>query len=69
MYTSCKISTAKIIDACDPVMLLLVQNWGKTAHFLQQQELLLEVSYTPLLLVMALQYHRLYQISSIESEV
>ena len=50
---------------------LLVQNWGKMAHCpnQQQQGLLLEISYIPLLSVMTLHYHRLYQISSLEANL
>ena len=55
---------------CMPAMLLLVQNWGKIAHLPQEQGgLLLEIPYTPLLSVMTLHYHRLYQISSLEADV
>ena len=51
-----------------PAKLLVVQNWGKMAHLPQpatQQESLLEIPYIPLLSVMTLHYHRLYQISSL----
>ena len=56
---------------CLPAKLLLVQNWGKMAHCLnqQQQGLLLKISYIPLLAVMTLHYHRLYQISSLETNL
>ena len=56
---------------CLPAKLLLVRNWGKIAHFpnQQQQGLLLEVSYIRLLSVMKLHYHRLYQISSFETNL
>ena len=54
-----------------PAKLLLVRNWGKMAHCpnQQQQGLLLEISYIPLLSVMTLHYHRLYQISSLEANL
>ena len=44
-----------------PAKLLLVRNWGKMAHCpnQQQQGLLLEISYIPLLSVMTLHYHSL----------
>ena len=44
-------------------------NWSKMAHLPQEQGSLLEISHTPLLSVMTLHYHRLYQISSLQAEV
>ena len=54
-----------------PAKLLLVENWGKMAHLPnQQQGPLLEISYIPLLSVKTtLHYHRLYQISSLETNL
>ena len=54
-----------------PVKMLVVQNWSKMAHFLnQQQGPLLEISYIALLSVMTtLHDHRLYQISSLEANL
>ena len=53
-----------------PVKLLLVQNWGKMVHFIQSTTgTLLEISYIPLLAVMRLRYHRLYQILSLEDNL
>ena len=54
-----------------PAKLLLVQNLAKMAHCLnqQQQKLDLTISYIPLLSVMTLHYHRLYQISSLEANL
>ena len=54
-----------------PAKLLLERNWGKMVHCpnQQQQGLLLEISYIPLLSVMTLHYHRLYQISSLEANL
>ena len=56
---------------CMPAKLLLERNWGKMVHCpnQQQQGLLLEISYIPLLSVMTLHYHRLYQISSLEANL
>ena len=44
---------------------------GKIAHCLnqQQQGLLLEISYIPLLSVMTIHYNRLYQISGLEGNL
>ena len=60
----------KISKTCMPVKLLLVQNWGKMVHFIQSTTgTLLEISYIPLLAVMRLRYHRLYQILSLEDNL
>ena len=53
-----------------PAKLLVVQNWGKMAHLLQPKtgtSFALEISYIRLLSVVALHYHRLYQILSLET--
>ena len=47
-----------------PAKLLLVQNWGKMVAHLPQ---LTTGCRDPLLSVMTLHYHRLYQISSLEA--
>ena len=49
------------------MILLLVQNWGKMVRLPQQQGPLLEILCIPLLSVMTLHYHRLYQISNLEA--
>ena len=60
----------KISKTFMSVKLLLVQNWGKMAHFPQSPTgTLLEISYIPLLAVMRLRYHRLYQILSLEDNL
>ena len=41
--------------------------WPICPNQQHQQEPLLEISYIPLLFVMTLHYHRLYQISSLEA--
>ena len=66
MYPTCKIS-----KKCMPGKLLVVQNWAKMAHLPQPAtgEPFLEISYIPLLSVMTLHYHRLYQISSLEANL
>ena len=53
-----------------PAKLLVVQNWGKMAHFLQPTgRPLFEFLYISQLSVMTLHYHRLYYISSLEANV
>ena len=54
-----------------PAKLQLVRNLGKLASCpnQQQQGLLLEISYIPLLSIMTLHYHILYQISNLEANL
>ena len=67
MKPTCKISKKK----CMLAKLLVVRNWGNMAPCSnqQQQGLLLEISYIPLLSIMTLHYHRLYKISSLEANL
>ena len=62
VYPTCKISQKACLQSCC---------WGKLGIKgptcpKQQQGPLLEISYIPLLSVMRLHYHRLYQIKSLE---
>ena len=56
---------------CVIAKLLLVRDWGKMTHCpnQQQQGLLLEISYIPLLSVIKLHYHRLYQTLGLETNL
>ena len=56
---------------CLPTKLLLVRNWGEMAPLPQPTTTgsSFEISYIPLLSVMKLHYHRLYQISSFEANL
>ena len=64
MYPTCK--NFKKIHACEAAGGAKIElKWPICPN--QQQGPLLEISYIPLLSVMALHYHRLYQISSLEA--